>query len=90
VRINAKEERLPGTHIDEWWTRRDAARYARVSEATIGREVRSGRLRHARVGGRRALRFRREWIDDWLAATAPAVVRVPHDREPRDGDALTA
>jgi len=51
-----------------WLTRRDAAAYARVSEATIGREVRRGRLRHARVGGRRMLRFRRDWIDDWLAA----------------------
>jgi excisionase family DNA binding protein len=52
---------------DNWWTRREAAAYVHVSEATIGREVRSGRLRHARVGGRRALRFRREWLDDWLA-----------------------
>jgi excisionase family DNA binding protein len=55
-----------------WLTRRDAAAYARVSEATIGREVRRGRLRHARVGGRRMLRFRRDWIDDWLAAAEPA------------------
>jgi excisionase family DNA binding protein len=49
-----------------WWTRREVATYARVSEATIGREVRNGRLRHVRVGGRRSLRFRREWIDGWL------------------------
>lgn len=54
-----------------WWTRREAAAYTRVSEATIGREVRNGRLRHARVGGRRALRFRREWLDDWLATAQP-------------------
>jgi excisionase family DNA binding protein len=56
---------------ENWWTRREAAAYAHVSEATIGREVRTGRLRHARVGGRRALRFRREWLDDWLAAAQP-------------------
>ena len=55
-----------------WLTRRDAAAYAQVSEATIGREVRSGRLRHARVGGRRSLRFRHHWIDNWLAAAQPA------------------
>ncbi len=54
-----------------WWTRRDAAAYAQVSEATIGREVRNARLRHARIGGRRTLRFKREWIDEWLAGTAP-------------------
>jgi excisionase family DNA binding protein len=61
------------TQIDIWWTRHEAAAYARVSEATIGREVRNGRLRHVRVGGRRALRFRREWIDDWLATALPIV-----------------
>jgi excisionase family DNA binding protein len=61
------------TDVDAWWTRREAAVYARVSEATIGREVRNSRLRHVRVGGRRALRFRREWIDDWLAGTLPVV-----------------
>lgn len=60
------------TSQETWWTRRDAAAYARVSEATIGREARNGRLRHARVGGRRALRFRRPWIDDWLTAAQPA------------------
>jgi excisionase family DNA binding protein len=54
--------------IERWLTRRDAAAYARLSEATIGREARRGRLRCARVGGRRALRFRRDWIDAWLAA----------------------
>jgi excisionase family DNA binding protein len=57
--LNASSER--------WLTRRDAAAYARLSEATIGREARHGRLRCAKVGGRRALRFRREWIDEWLA-----------------------
>ena len=54
-----------------WLTRREAAAYVQVSEATIGREVRRGRLRHARVGGRRSLRFRRDWIDDWLADAQP-------------------
>lgn len=65
---------------DTWWTRREAATYVHVSEATIGREVRVGRLRHARVGGRRALRFKREWLDEWLAAGQPTEhpVAEPH------------
>ena len=54
-----------------WWTRRDAAVHARVSEATIGRAVKSARLRHMRVGGRRALRFKREWVDAWLDGNLP-------------------
>ena len=64
-----------------WWTRRDAAVHARVSEATIGREVKSARLRHVRVGGRRALRFKREWVDDWLDGNAPVALQDgPHER----------
>jgi excisionase family DNA binding protein len=64
-----------------WWTRHDAAVHARVSEATIGREVRNARLRHVRVGGRRALRFKREWVDQWLDGNASASVQSgPHER----------
>lgn len=59
---------LTSSNDQSWWTRREAAAYARVSEATIGREVRNGRLRHVRVGGRRSLRFKPEWIDEWLSS----------------------
>ena len=62
---------MPEVLSDSWWTRREAAAYTHVSEATIGREVRGGRLRHARVGGRRALRFKRDWLDEWMAAGRP-------------------
>ena len=54
----------------EWLTLRRAAMRAAVSEATIKREVRRGCIRAARVGGRRCLRFRAEWIDAWLDASA--------------------
>ena len=65
-----------------WWTRRDAAVHARVSEATIGREVRNARLRHVRVGGRRTLRFKREWVDEWLGGNAPAPVQSGPQEHP--------
>lgn len=56
-----------------WLVASEAASYARLSQKTLYREARLGRLRHARVGGRRELRFRREWIDAWLDATAEPI-----------------
>lgn len=56
-----------------WLLATEAAAYLRVSAKTVYREARAGRLRHARVGGRRELRFRREWLDSFLVATAQPV-----------------
>lgn len=53
-----------------WLTIADAAKRAQCSEATIRREVRAGRLRTVKVGGRRSLRFRAQWIDEWLQAAS--------------------
>lgn len=49
-----------------WLTVREAAGRARCGPKTIYRAVRSGRLRAARIGGRRELRFLENWIDDWV------------------------
>ena len=49
-----------------WLKIADAAKRAQCGEATIRREVRVGRLRAVKVGGRRSLRFRADWVDDWL------------------------
>jgi excisionase family DNA binding protein len=49
-----------------WLTVTEAARRARCGVKTIYREVRARRLRAARIGGRRELRLRPEWADDWL------------------------
>ena len=49
-----------------WITVDEAASRARCGTKLIYREVRAGRLRAVRVGGRRELRLRPEWIDTWL------------------------
>ena len=49
-----------------WLTVREAAARARCGIKLIYREVKAERLQAAKVGGRRELRFRGEWIDDWL------------------------
>ena len=49
-----------------WLTVTEAAHRARCGTKLIYREVTANRLKAARVGGRRELRFLAEWIDDWL------------------------
>jgi excisionase family DNA binding protein len=51
-----------------WLTVAEAAKHTQVSARTIYFAVRAGTLRHARVGGRRSLRFRPDWVDAWLTA----------------------
>jgi excisionase family DNA binding protein len=53
-----------------WMTVGEAAARAKVGNKVIYREVNSHRLRAARVGGRRELRTRPEWVDQWLESTA--------------------
>jgi excisionase family DNA binding protein len=61
-----------------WLTVAEAAQRARCGVKTVYREVRTGRLRAARIGGRRELRLRPEWVDAWLDETS-AVVMVRTD-----------
>ena len=49
-----------------WMTVTDAAEYAALSRDTIYNACLSGDLKHARVGGRRAIRLKTEWIDQWM------------------------
>lgn len=60
-----------------WMTVTRAAAYAKTSPKTLYREVAAGRLRAARVGGRRDLRLRAEWIDQWLESTTTPVAVTP-------------
>jgi len=56
-----------------WLTPKEAAQRARCGVKTVYREVTAARLRAARVGGRRELRIKPEWVDEWLIATTTPI-----------------
>ena len=57
-----------------WLDVRGAAARAKCGHRSIYNGVTSGKLRAARLGGRRELRFLREWIDTWLIETSTPVM----------------
>jgi excisionase family DNA binding protein len=60
-----------------WITVKEAARYAKCGTKSIYLGVASGKLKAARLGGRRELRFVRQWLDEWLWATSAPVLVHP-------------
>ena len=61
---------------DPWLTVRQSCDYTQLHDDTLRREIRLGRLRHARVGGRKSIRIRRSWLDAWLeSSSTPVEVR---------------
>jgi excisionase family DNA binding protein len=44
----------------------ESAEYAGVSRDTIYTACERGELHHARIGGRRSIRVKAQWIDAWL------------------------
>lgn len=58
----------------DWLTIDGAAEYAACGKRILYDEVRRGRLRAARLGGRRELRFLPAWLDAWLLATSTPVI----------------
>jgi excisionase family DNA binding protein len=62
------------TNESPWLTADEAAARAQVGVRLIYRSVAAGTLKAARVGGRRALRFRAEYIDAWLEASSTPVI----------------
>ena len=49
-----------------WLNVAEGAEYAGVSRDTIYTACERGELRHARIGGRRAIRMKPAWIDEWI------------------------
>ena len=80
IRRRKQKARLIAKAIElsPWLTASELAGYTRVGIKTIYKEAKSGRLRSAVVGGRKALRFRTEWGDEFLERTAsPVEVKPP-------------
>jgi excisionase family DNA binding protein len=59
-----------------WLTVEEAAERARCGVKLVYREVKAGRLRAAKLGGRRELRFLPEWVDQWLLASTAMVEQI--------------
>ena len=54
-----------------WFTVSEGAEHAGVSRDTICTACERRELHHARIGGRRSIRLKPEWIDTWLERHAP-------------------
>ena len=62
-----------------WLNVGDAAEYAGVCRDTIYTACERREIRHVRIGGRRSIRLKREWIDDWYERGVRAAVRPGAD-----------
>jgi excisionase family DNA binding protein len=60
-----------------WFTVSEGAEYAGVSRDTIYTACERRELHHARIGGRRSIRLKAEWIDAWLERHARGTVGAP-------------
>ena len=49
-----------------WLTVAEGAEFSSVSRDTIYTACERREVRHARIGGRRSIRLKPEWIDAWL------------------------
>jgi len=59
--------------MKNWFTVMEGAEYAGVSRDTIYTACERGELHNARIGGRRSIRLKPEWIDAWLEQHARGV-----------------
>ncbi len=60
-----------------WMTLTEAGAYVHRGRRFVRAEVVAGRLRAARIGGRKEILTRREWLDSWLEELAQPVMVSP-------------
>jgi hypothetical protein len=53
--------------MSDWLSTQDAARYVGYSVKSLSRFCRLGMVQHSRVTSKSPYRFRREWLDEFLA-----------------------
>lgn len=58
-----------------WLNVTEGAEYASVSRDTIYTACERRELRHIRISGRRTIRLKREWIDEWFERHARGGLR---------------
>jgi excisionase family DNA binding protein len=69
-----------------WLNVADAAEHAGVCRDTIYTAVERGELRHVRIGGRRSIRIKAQWLDEWLERhTRAASALTSTDRQAHAG-----
>ena len=60
-----------------WLTIANAAAYAKVSTDVLYSAAERNELRHVRIGGRRSIRLRVDWLDAWLEQHARGATAQP-------------
>ena len=69
-----------------WLNVADAAEHAGVCRDTIYTAVERGELRHVRIGGRQSIRFKAQWLDEWLERhTRAASAQTSADQQAHAG-----
>jgi excisionase family DNA binding protein len=68
-----------------WLNVAEGAEYAGVCRDLIYDACAARRIHHIRVGGRRAIRLKREWLDAWLEKHAVVAQDVPPRARPAAG-----
>jgi len=58
-----------------WLSLKQAGQYAHRHPQTLAREINAGRLRAARIGGKREFFLIAAWIDEWMADQAPTIIQ---------------